>query len=897
MRPETALVRSFGSLYRRHRTAVHLGAVLALAGIGLFALHGLLDQVRLRDVSAALRQLNAWRWACALALTAASYVLLTFHDVLALQVIGKRLPWRTAALASFTSYTLSHNLGLSLITGGSARYRIYSGSGLDAADVMRVIANASLAFWSGVIVMAALALVLHPAALPMGPVLIEPALQSLVGAALLAGLAGLLWTARAGGRKLRLGRWALPLPSARQAMIQISVASLDLLAASAALFVLVPALSPQAFPLFFLAYALAIIAALVTHVPGGVGVFEAVIIAAVPDVAKPAMLAALIAYRAIYYLLPLLVAALMLAVHERSVWRKPVVLALDASQAVLAVMAPRCLAALTFTGGLMLLLSGSLPGIPDRLLALRSFVPLPFIEASHIAASLAGTALLLLAPGLYRRLDGAFLLTRAVLLAGAIFSLLKGFDYEEAVILLVIAAVLQSTRRAFYRRTALTVRYFTPIWMAAVACALGLSIWIGFFAFKHVDYADDLWWQFAWNGDASRFLRASVAAAVLVICTILAWLFGPAIEDREEGCPGLPRSSGPLQHSTRTCALLAWTGDKRFLYSADETAFVMYQIQGHTWIVMGDPVGPKAAWADLLWQLRERADAAQGRLMLYQLTAEALPIAIDLGLQIVKYGEDANVDLARFSLAGPEAKGLRYAERRALRDGASFEIIPAARVPAILPELRSVSDCWLAKKGHTEKAFSVGRFDPAYLVRFDCAVVRWESRIVAFANIWSTRSKDEISVDLMRHLDRLPYGTMDFLFLRLMAWAQEEGYRWFNLGVSPLAGIEARKLAPIWAKAGALLYRHGEDFYGFEGLRAFKDKFSPVWEPRYVAGPFGLGMARAMIDLQALVGGGRSSAARPAMLAPTAGPGLQLRRTPALRGQTTTALSDQSGSS
>lgn len=866
MNAGTALARRASHLYRQHRTAANLAAMLALAGIGLLALHGLLDEVHLRDVSAALHGLHKWQWACALAFTAASYLLLTLHDVLALRVIGKRLPWRTAALASFTSYTLSHNLGLSLITGGSARYRIYSGSGLDAVDVMRVIANASLAFWSGVIAMAAWSLALHAAPLQVGPALIAPAFQHALGAAAIAGLAALLWMGGAGGRNLRVGRWTLPLPSARQALVQIGVASLDLLAASAALFVLVPGLGLQAFPPFFLAYALAIMAAMATHVPGGVGVFEAVLIAAVPEVARPALLAALIAYRAIYYLLPLLVAAMVLAIHERRVWHKPFSLALDASKAAMAIMAPRCLSAMTFTGGLMLLLSGSLPGIPDRLHVLRSLVPLPFMEASHVAASLSGTALLLLAPGLLRRLDGAFLLTRVVLLAGAAFSLIKGIDYEEATVLLVIAAVLQWTRRAFYRRTALTVRYFTPTWFAAVACALGLSIWIGFFAFKRVDYADSLWWQFAWSGDASRFLRASVAAAILVLCSITIWLFRPAIPEDHEDWTLLPRATAPLRQTTKTSAMLAWTGDKRFLYSVNETAFVMYQIQGHTWIVMGDPVGPKTEWADLLWQLRDRADAAQGRLLLYQLTAEALPIAIDLGLQIVKYGEAAIIDLNTFSLAGPAAKSLRYAERRALRDGATFEIMPAARVPAALPELRALSDSWLAAKGQTEKAFSVGRFDPAYMARFDCAVVRWEGRIVAFANIWSTQSRDEISVDLMRHLDRIPYGTMDFLFLSLMNWAKAEGYRWFDLGVAPLSGIEARRLAPVWAKAGALLYRHGEAFYGFEGLRAFKDKFSPTWEPRYVAGPFGLGMARAMIDLQTLVAGGRSSAARRAEL-------------------------------
>ena len=114
----------------------------------------------------------------------------------------------------------------------------------------------------------------------------------------------------------------------------------------------------------------------------------------------------------------------------------------------------------------------------------------------------------------------------------------------------------------------------------------------------------------------------------------------------------------------------------------------------------------------------------------------------------------------------------------------------------------------------------------------------------------------------MRHADIVPYGVMDFLFVRLMEWGKQQGYAWFNLGIAPLSGIEARRLAPIWARAGAFLFRHGESFYGFEGLRAYKDKFSPRWEPRYIAGPHGVGLARALIDLQTLVGGGRGSAAR-----------------------------------
>ena len=282
---------------------------------------------------------------------------------------------------------------------------------------------------------------------------------------------------------------------------------------------------------------------------------------------------------------------------------------------------------------------------------------------------------------------------------------------------------------------------------------------------------------------------------------------------------------------------------------------------------MGDPVGPKGEWPDLLWRIRERADAAQGRLLLYQITTQTLPFAVDLGLQLVKYGEEARVRLENFTLEGGESRSLRYAERRALREGATFEVVPAMDVNSLIPELRAISDAWLKAKGHSEKAFSIGHFDPVYLARFDLAVVRHGDRIVAFANIWTTPNRTELSIDLMRHTQAMPYGAMDLLFVRLIHWGRNQGYRWFSLGIAPLAGIEARRLAPVWARAGAFLYRHGDSFYGFEGLRAYKDKFSPVWEPRYIAGPPGVGFARGLLDLKTLVGGGRKSAARSIPLA------------------------------
>ena len=842
-----------------YKTALQVGAVVAVAALAFAALHGLLHEVHWRDVRHAFRAIGLWQIAGALALTIGSYVMLTLYDVLALRIIGRPLPYRTAALASFTSYTLSHNLGFALLTGGSARYRVYSAAGLDTADIVKVVATASLTFWSGVVVMAGAALALHAGGLELAGVTIPASVQRGIGIAILIVTLGVLAMLRGPAREVKLWHWRLRCPSLPQALAMIATSAIDLALASAALLILVPGAGLHAFPAFFLGYALAIIAALVTHVPGGVGGFEAVMLAVLPDTDPSHVLAALILYRLIYYVFPLLVAGALLAIHERRQLRKPLA-AIRAVGLAMHGLAPTFLAALVFVGGVVLLVSGSLPAIHARLRDLHAFIPLPFVEASHIAASLAGTALLLIAPALYRRLDAAFHLCRTLLLAGALFSLVKGVDYEEAMILLIIAGLLQLSRTAFYRKTALTSTLSTRA-LLSVAVAVALATWIGFFAFKNVPYQDDLWWEFAWRGDASRFLRASFAAAVALTCVAVTQWFGYAQPKREEHAPDTELPRLPLAHANRTDALLAYAGDKRFLRSESGQTLLMYQVQGQSWIVMGDPVGPAEEWGDLLWEIREMADAAQGRLLLYQISTDALPIAIDLGLQLVKYGEEARVALPGFTMEGSEKRSLRHSERRAAREGASFEIVPAAQVPALMAELRTVSDAWLHDKGQSEKAFSVGRFDPAYLSRFDCALVRQHGRIVAFANIWATENREELSVDLMRHLAEMPYGTMDFLFVQLMQWGRDQGYRWFNLGMAPLSGIESRRLAPMWARIGALLYRHGDAFYGFEGLRAYKDKFSPVWTARYIGAPPGLGLARGMIDLQTLVGGGSRSAA------------------------------------
>jgi phosphatidylglycerol lysyltransferase len=174
----------------------------------------------------------------------------------------------------------------------------------------------------------------------------------------------------------------------------------------------------------------------------------------------------------------------------------------------------------------------------------------------------------------------------------------------------------------------------------------------------------------------------------------------------------------------------------------------------------------------------------------------------------------------------------------------------------MLPALARVSDAWLAEKATREKGFSNAPFDVQYLAQCPLGVVWRANEIIAFANLWLGAEREELSVDLMRHMPDAPNGTMDFLFSELLLWGRDQGYRWFNLGMAPLSGLEARAGAPLWHRFGTLVYQHGEHFYNFQGLRHYKEKFRPVWTPRYLASPGGLALPAILIDVTALVAGG-----------------------------------------
>jgi phosphatidylglycerol lysyltransferase len=838
------------STWAKWRPWLIVAAILVL-GLTMFdALKGLLREVHYADVVEQVASKPLIDLVLSGLATALSYLVLTGYDVSGLKYAGVQLRRGIIILTSFIAYALGNTVGLGVLTGGAVRMRLYTAAGVEAGQVARAVAFNAGAFVIGMAVFGAVGLLwgAHEVAdLIRIPALL---LQSVAWLLLLAVGAFVVLSARR--REIRVaGRWLVKLPPPGLALRQLAISALDLSASAAALWFLLPE-GVIDLPAFFAWYAMAVALGLISHVPGGLGVFEAVILLACGGRAPTEqILGALVLYRVIYYLLPLMLAAVLLAGYElRAGVAQPIARAAVG-------LSPLLLATLTFIAGSWLLVSGVTPASGEATDLLSLHVPLPLVEASHFIGSVAGFAMLVVARGLLHRLDAAWWSAFLLAVIAAILAMPKGVALSEAAYLTVLAFLLVTSRRQFNRRSALFSQTLNGGWLLSIGWVVAACVLLLFFVYREVDYNQQLWWQFEFDAHAPRSLRAMMGVMLAGSAIALWQLLRP-----QAGAPALPsttdidRASAIINAQPYADANLALMGDKHLLFSSRGDAFIMFGRQARSWVSLFDPVGRAKEAPELVWRFIELATEHGGRPAFYQVRPEFLPVYLDAGLRALKLGEYAYVPLADFTLKGSKRAGLRQAANRAERDGLTFSLLPPASVPEMLPQLRAVSDGWLSNSKTREKGFSLGGYDEAYLSRQPIALIRQHERPIAFANVLSTPLNAEASIDLMRHVPDAPGATMDFLFIQLLLHFQAQGYQRFGLGMAPMSGMVKHELAPRWHRLGRLLFDYGENFYNFRGLRSFKEKFDPQWEPRYLAAPGGLPSLFALADIAALIGRG-----------------------------------------
>ncbi len=247
-----------------------------------------------------------------------AFFTLTFYDFFALRTIGKKhVPYRIAALSSFCSYSIGHNIGATVFTGGAIRFRIYSDYGLNAIDVAKICFLSGLTFWLGNLVVLGTGMAFHPAA-ASNMDLLPPELNRLIGLGCLGGIAIYFIWLISGKERRQLGQngWKVMLPSARLTLLQVLIGVVDLGFCATAMYLLVPAQPHLDFMSLSVVFILATLLGFASHAPGSIGVFDAAMLVALPEYGREQLLATLLVFRVLYFVIPFSIAISIMGTRE-----------------------------------------------------------------------------------------------------------------------------------------------------------------------------------------------------------------------------------------------------------------------------------------------------------------------------------------------------------------------------------------------------------------------------------------------------------------------------------------------------------------------------------------------------------------------------------------------------
>ena len=287
--------------------------IITVAAVVLFRM---LREIDINEVYRALKATPATHIAASALFVAGGYFTLTFYDLFALRTIGHdKIRYRVAALAGFTSYSIGHNIGATVFTGGAVRYRIYSAHGLDAVAVTKICFLAGLTFWLGNVTVLGLGIAYHPEAAGLIDQLPPTFNRGLALAILTILVCYVAWVWSA-PREIGRGEWNVRLPSGPSTLLQIAIGILDLTCCALAMYMLLPSEPNIGFVTVAVVFVSATLLGFASHAPGGLGVFDAAMMVALWQFDKESVLAGLLLFRVLYYLTPFVIALLILGTRE-----------------------------------------------------------------------------------------------------------------------------------------------------------------------------------------------------------------------------------------------------------------------------------------------------------------------------------------------------------------------------------------------------------------------------------------------------------------------------------------------------------------------------------------------------------------------------------------------------
>ncbi len=834
---------------------VHIGALLSIVIVSaaFWVIYNTLQTISLGEIKVHLQGFPPESLILAFMITVTSYFAITGYDVIALDHIRRKIPYSQAATAAFLASVFGNNIGFAILTGTSIRYRIYSLIGLSTMEVAAISSLCALTTILGMSVIFAIAMVLQSAktvqtALPFSPLILQYS-----GWIILSVILGYIVYSKNQPLTIKLGNWSIKLPASDTIIKQILLATANLSLVAMLIYVLLPSGTDVSYLAFLGVFALALIAGSASNVPGGIGVFESVVLLGLPEISPAALLASILMFRIIYYLTPLAFASILFSYHEMTRKKEQIEGIQNTTFDIFHEFGPQIQSMLVLLAGIILLLSGSIPIGFDRELLVYQ-IPLSIVELSHILGATAGLGLFIAARGISRRLHSAFWLAVVLLITGIVTSLCKGLGFREASALFLILSLLWYSRAQFYRKASLFKEGFPVEWVTLLSVTLITTIWLGLFSFKGIEYSAGLWTQVGFDADYSRFLRSTLFVLVIgAVITAINLLRPDPLPQRPEA-DVLERIRSILTNTRDVRSNLVLLGDKRILFSPSENSFLMYQIYGKSWAVLGNPVGNQAEFSDLVWSFRALCDRYGGWPVFHLVDGNQLSLYKDFNLSFEHLGDDALIPLKNFSFSESLTPELQKTYQQLQTMGSEFEILEGDALDSLMPELEAVSNSWLTTPDNNEHGFSSGFFDSFYIRNFACAVIRLNHRVIAFAVILETSEQQEVGVDLMRFDQQAPVNIMDFLMIELIQLKKQQGYQRVNLGLAPPSKDLDHSLAPLLNRVGEFMYQSTQTANTMDNYahRQRMEMYHPVWSPKYLVSPGGTKTNRILRDLTRL---------------------------------------------
>lgn len=491
--------------------------VFAIFILAIYLLYNKLKSYSISEIRECIQQISWTRIGLSLGLMVINYLILVGYDWLALKAIHKKLPLSRVGLVSFIGQAVSYNFG-ALLGGTTVRYRFYSAWGFKLVEIVRLVIMLAITFWVGALGLCGIIFLISPPDIPEALLNGMPIKDVRVLGLILSSIAftylALCFSIRKPVHFFNK-EFEFPLPGI--AIAQCVVAGIDLIAAAACMYVLLPEEIGIGFFQFLPSYLMAQVAVVITHIPGGVGVFELVILELTHTPEEQTVFAAVLLFRLIYYIIPLLAAAILLAIYEA----RQNTQMLKGTGRWLSVLSHTISSYLVFIAGVIFLVSATLPTDFRHLPELMAYWPKSLLGVGHFISALSGAALLFVSYGLEKRQKSAYRLSIILIGLGILGVLLKGFSWQVAIMGIIIMVAIACAHKRFYRNSSF-FQLRTPLyWFVASFLVLGFVFLLGWFLY-HPAWDRAASWGFDRPFNASRTL---LAYGGIVIFLFIGWMY------------------------------------------------------------------------------------------------------------------------------------------------------------------------------------------------------------------------------------------------------------------------------------------------------------------------------------------------------------------------------------